>query len=555
MNGGSEPRERQYADFEIWVDPAPAPPYPVRVIHSPAGTATGEMILDVHDKEFRADLETVRKDYPNGELRQKFGQDLFRALFVDDVLARWHGSLGALKDVDGLRLRLRMDAPQLAALPWELLYDKDSGFLATAANQGVCRYLPIREPPPASKRHDRLRVLLLVESPESHGLKAIDPAEVKQLEEAIAALPNVEYKLVRNVADTDIQKELQDDYHVLHFLGHGREGALYLVAGDGKTGVPTYAPAFAQLFQGRYSLRLVVLNACGSSQEVEGGIFSGAGPALVKAGVPAVVAMQYGFVYSETAGLFSKGLYGALAKGYPVDVAVNEGRQIVAKKLPEDRDWSTPVLYLGAHSGRVLYLSGGDLVHEAARESALAAAALAELAQEFEEVAFRSSRLWEWLDFELRIQPLKSHIEKLYDKVQLATQAIAMPPEFYWIRVEAVRETWDDHCQEAISKFKSLGQRISYINKTLGNGDVPVDEWFSEVDSLGKELESLVSQALYATPDDKDQVRQVFLKLQSQCRGLGQSLRDQRALGQEYFRTEAEGLKERAAGLQFGLPK
>ena len=130
---------------------------------------------------------------------------------------------------------------------------------------------------------------------------------------------------------------------------------------------PAGAPApiadveFAMAFRGRRSLRLLVLTACATSQAPLGTLFEGVGPSLIRAGLPAVVAMQYPTVQLETAGLFSAAFYGALAKGVALDVAVNEARQSIASgPLLDSRDWSTPVLYMGTRTGQILNLASSQ---------------------------------------------------------------------------------------------------------------------------------------------------------------------------------------------------
>jgi hypothetical protein len=210
----------------------------------------------------------------------------------------------------------------------------------------VSRYLPTAEPdllPPA----EHLRVLLLVESPP--GFPVID-TEVEQLQAAIAGLgPKVDLRVERNLTAQQLQNTLQE-CHVLHLLAHGFPGEVLLTGADGG-GAAIEDQAFAQLFLGRPSLRLVVLCACSSSQATGEGLFAGTGPALIRKRVPAVVAMQYRAVRVTTAGQFSQAFYAALTRGREVGVAVNEGRQsLSAGELLAGRDWSTPVLYLGTRS-------------------------------------------------------------------------------------------------------------------------------------------------------------------------------------------------------------
>jgi hypothetical protein len=364
--------------------------------------------LNLQDADFTTELTHVRGIGPVLDQREAFGKRLFQAVFKDEVRDAWKTSRGRVDggQADGLRLRLWIMAPELAALPWELLYEEGRDFLATASDLAVSRYLPVPEPPLLTAQ-ELLRILVVVESPQ--GLPAIDPLEVQNLETALQGLgPAVEYQILRNVPVAPIQNALQQGFHVLHFLGHGTAGKLALTRPDSPKPLYIDDREFAQLFSGRRDLRLVVLNACSSSQADEGGLFAGMGPALVQKQMPAVVAMQYPTVQLTTASQFSQAFYGALANGIPVDFAVNEGRQqLSAGELLHGRDWSTPVLYMGTRSGRILNFLKDDAdrvdqawqsVQDAAKESAEAEAALADLSQRFQEVANRHRELGDLMD-------------------------------------------------------------------------------------------------------------------------------------------------------------
>src|SRR5262249_48971891 len=103
----------------------------------------------------------------------------------------------------------------------------------------------------------------------------------------------------------------------------------------------------------------------------------------------AAVAMQYSHVELDSALAFNATFYGDLATGRPVDQAVNRARQAISAALLEQRDWSTPVLYLGTRGGRVLSLADGQpaadpfaRLGQAAAETAFAREALGELAKQ-----------------------------------------------------------------------------------------------------------------------------------------------------------------------------
>jgi hypothetical protein len=102
----------------------------------------------------------------------------------------------------------------------------------------------------------------------------------------------------------------------------------------------------------RCRVRLVVLNPCQSATLRIDPLHSIA-PALIRADVPAVVAMQLS-VSAEGARAFAGEFYQALAEGYPIDACVTEARRAVMSATGLGRpDWGIPVVYTRAPDGRL----------------------------------------------------------------------------------------------------------------------------------------------------------------------------------------------------------
>jgi hypothetical protein len=110
--------------------------------------------------------------------------------------------------------------------------------------------------------------------------------------------------------------------------------------------------------------------------------------------------MQYEFVQLSTAQIFNRRFYQETANGVTVDVAVNRARNAISASgdLLAQRDWSTPVLYLGTRSGRLITLErdqasrvewAAQSVQAVAMQDAAAAEGWRELQQTFE--ALRAS--------------------------------------------------------------------------------------------------------------------------------------------------------------------
>lgn len=271
-----------------------------------------------------------------------------------------------------IRLVLRMQAPELSRLPWEFLYDSgEDGY--------VCLDVPLVRHPQVAKPMEPLRVapplriLGMVARPEQQETLAVE-AERQRLREALAGLVaegRVELGWVTGQSWRDLRDAVRRDarlipasqrsesrreWHVLHFIGHGgydasaQEGALALAGERGETYL-LGAGRLAMLLAGHPSLRLAVLNACETGRGDGLNPFSSVAGALMRKGLPAVLAMQYE-VSDEAAVECAHSFYSALARQLPIDVAVMEARQTMALARPGTLEWGTPVLYMRSLEGQ-----------------------------------------------------------------------------------------------------------------------------------------------------------------------------------------------------------
>jgi hypothetical protein len=160
-----------------------------------------------------------------------------------------------------------------------------------------------------------------------------------------------------------LRDKLRDGFQVLHYAGHGQfDEAGYLLFEDEEgDSYPVDADMLAQHLRGT-SVRLVVLNACQTALTSEIDAFMGVAPALVRAGLPAVVAMQME-TPDNSAFLFAKEFYKALVDNYPADAAMAEGRKAIIAGLGESwhskLDWGIPVLFMRVSDGHVIHLEKG----------------------------------------------------------------------------------------------------------------------------------------------------------------------------------------------------
>ncbi|MGD2207496.1 MAG: CHAT domain-containing protein, partial [Anaerolineae bacterium] len=236
-------------------------------------------------------------------------------------------------------------------------------YLSTSPRSPVVRFLDLPDTPRSLAVQPPLRLLHLVASPED--APRLDVAgEAARLRSALTApMDETKIEIVPGQPGTlaVLRDRLRQGCHAFHFSGHGgffgETGYLLFEDDDGR-GQPVTSDTLAQLFRDT-GVRLALLNACESALAATGDAFSSVAAALVRAGLPAVIAHQYAMPDSS-AQAFAAEFYDALTDDYPVDAAVSEGRKAILSELGEpwraQVDWATPVLFMRAPEGRILAL-------------------------------------------------------------------------------------------------------------------------------------------------------------------------------------------------------
>ncbi len=357
-------------DFDVVIEPLGGG-YRTRVIKSPTGEAHVDFVLPFTDED--VEILVLKVIQSVGRVRRKvrrigsqerrlletFGGQLFQAVFGGDVrecLAR--SLLAAESKGAGLRIRLRLPGP-LANVPWEYLYDGEYGFLGLSPETALVRYVEVPKPVQPLPISPPLRILAMISAPS-------DVPELQGEEEWDKLNGALDGLVRRGMVEVDrleagtlsaLQQPLRlREYHVLHFVGHGgydedaQDGALALEGADGTTRLVT-GRDLGMMVRGHRSLRLIVLNACEGARSARDDPFAGVAQALVRQGIPAVIAMQFE-ISDRAALLFSQSFYQAIADGLPVDVAMVEARRAMFADGSEV-EWATPVLYLRSPDGRV----------------------------------------------------------------------------------------------------------------------------------------------------------------------------------------------------------
>jgi WD40 repeat protein len=365
-------KKMDYLDFEVEIGVGSGRAYPVTVVRSASGEARETMhfpfdelalenrLKDLQIALLRSGGKRRQMLLPEEQTVRNFGRTLFNALFTGEVGKRYAVSqLAASNQGKGLRLKLRILSPELAALPWEFLYDPDgSDYICLSSMTPIVRYLELAQPPRPLLVTPPLSILAMTSSPKD--LPELDIEREKQrLEKAIADLLAkglVELTWLPGQTWYHLQREMRrGPWHILHFIGHGGfdartdEGLIALEDEEGKAQMLT-ATHLGRLLADHRSLRLVVLNACEGARGSEQDIFSSTATILVRRGIPAVLAMQYE-ITDRAAIELSRVFYEALADGLPVDTAVGEARKAISFGIANTLEWGTPVLYMRSPDG------------------------------------------------------------------------------------------------------------------------------------------------------------------------------------------------------------
>lgn len=364
-----------YLEFDVQVTPATAEHaggYVTRVLDSPMGEARGSFQLPfVADEalQFQQQIVPSHTPLPRHLLQESlktFGGRLFDALFNGDLLLCLERCLDeAARQKAGLRIKLRLnESPALVGLPWEYLYHRRRNlFLSQSTASSLVHFLELPIPAASLTVTLPLRMLVVIANPTD-----LFPLDVERewtnVQHALSDLIQRGLVIVDRLpvaSKAGLQSALRrQEYHVLHFIGHGdfdeaaQAGALFLTAESGQAD-PMPADDLASLLHNERTLRLVLLNACESSQTGVTNPFGGVSHALVQQGVPAVVAMRYP-VSDEAAITFAHEFYAALADGYAVDAALTEARVAIATRLGNG-EWGAPQLILHAKDGVLWQLS------------------------------------------------------------------------------------------------------------------------------------------------------------------------------------------------------
>jgi hypothetical protein len=340
-------------DFQIEKDPARG----AFVIHLTAGAwqEKADFAYQLANPRLRRVQENIEQNVCRLDELRDIGTNLWAGLMA--------GKVGELFESvrkgnpSEVRFQFRLNLPaDLEPLPWEsLYYERDFGFVSSHPDHVILRLPPDVIDAPATPPQITRALRILVVIPMGSGLGT--DTEMHNLRLAVGSVGDsvVLENLVGRVTPDALDSRLKaEHWDVIHFIGHGElgdSGRTKVRLNDAR-GEESWmdGEVFAEVLRGS-GVRLAVLNCCEGARPMPGQSLSGLGPLLLRAGIPAVVAMRYE-IHDDTAILFSEQFYRALLNGPApgrVDLAIEHARRAIYLNQNEHspaRGFITPVLFL-----------------------------------------------------------------------------------------------------------------------------------------------------------------------------------------------------------------
>ena len=179
----------EYRDFDLWIEAPMAKGYALRASSDPQGQAKSHMTLDPTSTAVQGYLQKLEEWETDEAFLIEFGTFLYNSLFTGAIESLFQNSLGAVseKEGQGLRIRLRIDLPEISAFPWEYLHSPmQKYFLGASMKTPLTRYLEVFQPIRALQAVLPLKVLVAI--PSGSGLDTDE--EKRILTKALGKLGN-----------------------------------------------------------------------------------------------------------------------------------------------------------------------------------------------------------------------------------------------------------------------------------------------------------------------------------------------------------------------------
>ena len=321
------------------------------------------------------------------------GNHLWKLALDNDIGNRLIDAYKAVKDKDDeltppIRIRISIDddAPDLATLPWEFIRfpgrpDEDAFHLAAEMKFVFSRFLFDAEEREIRRADNMVRVLFIMSLPDTRDTED----EQTRFRSMISALKRVggesldvqqldrwdpDY-IAGKFADLKQKSQTIDVVHLVALCRDEKKGPQLLLPVDGGgENFQDPAPVVRALTENRLTRpEMVVLHLGDWRGEIVPEHFERLAPAFIRAGVPAVLAMQYPMtpLDGSEGPRFVPNFYRKLMDGAPVGQAVQAARHDLVFGTQVNRHFGAPVLYMQTKQDRPV-LQAVDLAEFGQRE-------------------------------------------------------------------------------------------------------------------------------------------------------------------------------------------
>jgi hypothetical protein len=305
------------------------------------------------------------------DAHQLVGQRLYAALIADRkgeiALSTVRNSARSQGHSLTYVLRFPTDAVELAALPWEALWDTRQAVLLSRGGRQIDsleRYLDLEEalspPLPTGKQ---LHILAL--SPQAgipQHVRDDERAARLQSWKALKERGLLDWDELSPVTTVSLDNRMRrgPTPDIIHYYGHGiyRDGQGYLQFDSGTKPGQYELVSATRLSAILGGIRLIMIHACQSAMvddtANQKGLLTGIAPALSVIS-EAVVAMQL-TVRISAATRFSEVFYEELARGRSLQEAVADARRSLYFIEDDGASWYVPTLYIRTREQGPVYL-------------------------------------------------------------------------------------------------------------------------------------------------------------------------------------------------------
>lgn len=322
------------------------------------------------DGELKKRLDDIQAGYdllktaPLSDLKL-WGTTLFKTAFRGDTLSLFDSLTPSVGPDRPLRIRfvhnhLSENFFWLSQLPWELIFwQRGQIFLVQDRRFSIVRTLQVPWNR-AMTSTQQAQCLFALASPTGSGALQVDRESLSLPKVSNAS--RLQKVTVRSATRKRLRTALLDEtVHVFHFGGHGyreRNGSelSFGVILEDAFGDPDRMGSDEL---GRWiadaGVQLVVLNGCwtGAKSRRNSSSFHGVAQRLIRAGIPAVLAMAHP-VKDSSAIELAQTFYERLARTDSIESALTEARRHIHELHSNFHEWLTPVLFLQSPQSELL---------------------------------------------------------------------------------------------------------------------------------------------------------------------------------------------------------